>query len=117
MVEAVDLVKSGDGAVKTPCHPSGFLHRSQHIRGMAVCQTVPNPQKYPLFSKDIGAVEKTRTSTAFRPQRPQRCASTSSATTAHKRLPDKPASGRPVPQAKRIGQSNKGKRRARKRVV
>ena len=29
-----------------------------------------------------GAVEKTRTSTAFRPQRPQRCASTSSATTA-----------------------------------
>ena len=29
-----------------------------------------------------GAVEKTRTSTALRPQRPQRCASTSSATTA-----------------------------------
>ena len=29
-----------------------------------------------------GAVEKTRTSTAFRPQRPQRCASTNSATTA-----------------------------------
>jgi hypothetical protein len=29
-----------------------------------------------------GAVEKTRTSTGFRPQRPQRCASTSSATTA-----------------------------------
>jgi hypothetical protein len=29
-----------------------------------------------------GAVKKTRTSTAFRPQRPQRCASTSSAMTA-----------------------------------
>ena len=35
-----------------------------------------------LASSDDGAVEKTRTSTAFRPQRPQRCASTSSATTA-----------------------------------
>ena len=32
-----------------------------------------------------GAVEKTRTSTAFRPQRPQRCASTSSATTAREK--------------------------------
>ena len=29
-----------------------------------------------------GAVEKTRTSTGFPPQRPQRCASTNSATTA-----------------------------------
>jgi hypothetical protein len=29
-----------------------------------------------------GAVEKTRTSTMFPPQRPQRCASTNSATTA-----------------------------------
>ena len=34
----------------------------------------------PLFN---GAVEKTRTSTGFTPQRPQRCASTNSATTAH----------------------------------
>ena len=33
-----------------------------------------------------GAVEKTRTSTGFRPQRPQRCASTNSATTAHPSL-------------------------------
>src|SRR3546814_8325549 len=64
-----------------------------------------NPQIHGLF----GAVEKTRTSTAFRPQRPQRCASTSSATTAHKRMPGKPASGRPVPLAKRIGQRNHGK--------
>ena len=31
----------------------------------------------------VGAVEKTRTSTGFLPQRPQRCASTSSATTAY----------------------------------
>ena len=35
-----------------------------------------------VISMESGAVEKTRTSTAFRPQRPQRCASTSSATTA-----------------------------------
>ena len=52
--------------------------------------SVPKPQKNPLFSKDTGAVEKTRTSTAFRPQRPQRCASTSSATTAHRVGPRRP---------------------------
>ena len=34
------------------------------------------------FSGKIGAVEKTRTSTGVTPQRPQRCASTNSATTA-----------------------------------
>src|SRR5260370_24836151 len=33
----------------------------------------------------FGAVEKTRTSTEFPPERPQRCASTSSATTARQR--------------------------------
>jgi hypothetical protein len=33
----------------------------------------------------LGAVEKTRTSTGVSPQRPQRCASTSSATTAPSR--------------------------------
>ncbi len=32
-----------------------------------------------------GAAEKTRTSTGFTPQRPQRCASTNSATAAHLR--------------------------------
>ena len=31
---------------------------------------------------DVGAVEKTRTSTPVKEQRPQRCASTNSATTA-----------------------------------
>ena len=36
------------------------------------------------YSGLSGAVEKTRTSTGFRPQRPQRCASTNSATTAHR---------------------------------
>ncbi len=51
-------------------------------------------QKFPLFFKGYGAVEKTRTSTAFRPQRPQRCASTSSATTAHHDGPGRPAPGR-----------------------
>ena len=40
-----------------------------------------------------GAVEKTRTSTAFRPQRPQRCASTSSATTARHEM-SRPENGR-----------------------
>ena len=41
----------------------------------------------------FGAVEKTRTSTGFRPQRPQRCASTSSATTAKSSGPENPAPG------------------------
>src|SRR3546814_13953580 len=59
----------------------------------------------------FGAVEKTRTSTAFRQQRPQRCASTSSATTAPKSLPGNPASGRPVPLTKRMGQHNRGRRK------
>jgi len=46
---------------------------------------LPRGRVKSLFLKDFqlfGAVEKTRTSTGFRPQRPQRCASTSSATTA-----------------------------------
>ena len=54
-----------------------------------------------------GAVEKTRTSTAFRPQRPQRCASTSSATTARQ---DPAARGlplaRPAPLAAPSGPRN-----------
>ena len=37
---------------------------------------------YQLVSMRYGAAEKTRTSTGFTPQRPQRCASTSSATAA-----------------------------------
>ena len=52
---------------------------------------------------DAGAVEKTRTSTAFRPQRPQRCASTSSATTARhemSRLWDAAGTGKARPLAK-----------------
>ncbi len=50
----------------------------------------PGPCKLPEQYRHIGllgAVEKTRTSTAFRPQRPQRCASTSSATTARHEIP------------------------------
>ncbi len=39
-------------------------------------------KKPPYGGLLIGAVEKTRTSTRFLPQRPQRCASTNSATTA-----------------------------------
>src|SRR5918993_4377785 len=55
-----------------------------------------------------GAVEKTRTSTGFRPQRPQRCASTSSATTAlvkRQRLAGA-ALGRARPLAKHMGAGN-----------
>ena len=48
-----------------------------------------------------GAAKKTRTSTGFRPQRPQRCASTSSATTAKStRAQERPLRGRSAPLAK-----------------
>ena len=47
------------------------------LTGRVRCQHAPG-----MSAACDGAVEKTRTSTAFRPQRPQRCASTSSATTA-----------------------------------
>ena len=56
-----------------------------------------------------GAVEKTRTSTGFRPQRPQRCASTSSATTAlvkKQRTDGGAALGRARPLAKHIHAGN-----------
>ena len=43
---------------------------------------VQNMLTYQLLSLGDGAAEKTRTSTDFTPQRPQRCASTSSATAA-----------------------------------
>ncbi len=65
------------------------------LRASTVVRMSPHPAE-PRHSKGLsrprakigylvglfGAVEKTRTSTGFRPQRPQRCASTSSATTA-----------------------------------
>ena len=75
---------------------------------MAVWQIVPNPRKYPLLAKDIGAVEKTRTSTGFRPQRPQRCASTSSATTALVKCAALPVRrpGKARPLAKGLGPRN-----------
>ena len=38
---------------------------------------------FQLGMRNDGAAEKTRTSTGFTPQRPQRCASTSSATAAN----------------------------------
>ena len=56
------------------------------IRHLLVSDKPPLAGPVPI-SDGIGAVEKTRTSTAFRPQRPQRCASTSSATTARDELP------------------------------
>ena len=52
-------------------------------RNCATCRT--HSRECPArgrYSGLPGAVEKTRTSTGFRPQRPQRCASTNSATTA-----------------------------------
>src|SRR6516164_9535092 len=45
---------------------------------------VDNPSNDALQNGLAGAVEKTRTSTEFPPQRPQRCASTNSATTARR---------------------------------
>ena len=47
-----------------------------------------------IQSAEIGAVEKTRTSTGVTPQRPQRCASTNSATTARIGLELSPLSER-----------------------
>ena len=61
---------------------------AQRLRGRGDClggQTLP-PFVIALMIKHLGesfgAVEKTRTSTGVTPQRPQRCASTNSATTA-----------------------------------
>src|SRR5687767_7108154 len=55
--------------------------------------------------RKCGAVEKTRTSTAFRPQRPQRCASTSSATTARDcpRIGPGPVGAGPLAKGKERG--------------
>src|SRR3546814_17381000 len=68
--------------------PDSILYLAQlSIDGLH--QIAPKGKNYPMKSKDDGTVEKTRTSTAFRPQRPQRFASTSSATTAHHDGPDR----------------------------
>ena len=67
-------------------------------------------KNYSMNSKHNGAVEKTRTSTAFRPQRPQRCASTSSATTAHHDGPAGPAPGRSGRLAKLFGRCKRAVR-------
>ena len=53
---------------------------AQPIRETTV--TCPFSECIGVTKNKIGAVEKTRTSTGVSPQRPQRCASTSSATTA-----------------------------------
>ena len=54
-----------------------------------LCAGRPRGGDFGLHKRLFGAVEKTRTSTGFRPQRPQRCASTNSATTASSsRWPD-----------------------------
>src|SRR5881392_13434 len=60
---------------------------------------------------DAGAVEKTRTSTAFRPQRPQRCASTSSATTARHEIAARP-NGRRHWQGRALAKPPKGRNAA-----
>ena len=60
-------------------------------RGSASVTSVHNYaiaiQKARDFRKENGAAEKTRTSTGVSPQRPQRCASTNSATAARLRCP------------------------------
>src|SRR5690606_14086288 len=63
-------------------------HERKRRRKGRPCGAIPDCCRF-LKSYRTGAVEKTRTSTAFRPQRPQRCASTSSATTAHHDGPDR----------------------------
>ena len=74
-------------------------HAARPAAYRANCRHVPS-----RTARDLaGAVEKTRTSTAFRPQRPQRCASTSSATTAlvKMRRNERAAPGKARPLAKR----------------
>src|SRR5690606_9416187 len=66
---------------------SGNFHidRCKKITRRGECPsaiTPPPSGSSPPLTELSGAVEKTRTSTGFRPQRPQRCASTSPATTA-----------------------------------
>ncbi len=92
---AATQLRSVFGEVETSgCFGVGFGGRRQNRRlecSIAVGKAPETRRQFALPSQNItvyqvrtvtGAVEKTRTSTAFRPQRPQRCASTSSATTA-----------------------------------
>ena len=97
--ELAPTLKQGDIVIldTLPAHKSEHAQKALRERGawflflppyspdlnpveMALCsRTAPN-----IFRRNgSGAVEKIRTSTGFTPQRPQRCASTSSATTAH----------------------------------
>ncbi len=52
------------------------------VRILRILASHPLPESMNHWGSRDGAVEKTRTSTGFTPQRPQRCASTNSATTA-----------------------------------
>gem|GEM_PF-4075299 len=79
--------------------PSQFCNGLQHFRGLAVRQT---PWNNPMKPKGFGAAEKTRTSTGFRPQRPQRCASTSSATAARETPPVNPDSWQAAASSKAL---------------
>lgn len=76
------------------------------VRASGEAGTTPprrEPHSLTIF-RMAGAVEKTRTSTGFHPQRPQRCASTNSATTAKSTEPflsrRGPVGGRSAPLAK-----------------
>ena len=77
-------------AIRTPVRRQGCRHAryDHHQRGGSSRSKSPSA-KTPMIGHrwcppllGSGAVEKTRTSTSFRTQRPQRCASTNSATTA-----------------------------------
>ncbi len=70
------------GAVKVIKNPAIAGLPSRASRLERLCADYAIASHYRLGASVNGAVEKTRTSTGFRPQRPQRCASTSSATTA-----------------------------------
>ena len=69
----LDHVVVGQGKIKVTGSKSQI--ENALVAKMGATEIVPD-------LNGAGAAEKTRTSTGFRPQRPQRCASTSSATAA-----------------------------------
>ena len=101
------------------CRP-GARDRRERLMGAGIIANFPDWPDVHAASRSAGrgcpgiltaadgAVEKTRTSTAFRPQRPQRCASTSSATTARheKRRQHLPPDWRGGPLAKAVDRRN-----------
>ena len=76
-----------------PAVPENWREFPPHPAAVSRCR-VPGGPGFPWTGELVGAAKKTRTSTAFRPQRPQRCASTSSAMAARPIVQDLLLSGR-----------------------